>query len=411
MSGQYKQPRFVVKVNQADITETIKPRLISMTLTDDTGFESDTLELQLADHDDAHPLQLPPTGAEAEVFIGYGDDLHEMGKYIIDEVTMHGPPCVMTLRGRAAIFDKTPAGQVPFNSQKTRSWPKGTKFGALAAKIAKEHGMTLAMAKELQSIPLAHLDQKAESDLNLLLRLGKLYDCITKPAGGVLAIVRRGKLLSAKGEKLAKITLEGKELTSFSLQVATRDGAGTVAAFYHTTRGAKNKPVIVGKGNPVKKLRHWYKSEAQALAGANSEYDKRLRNMRKVSFAFPGRPEVTAESPIVVKNLRPAFEGEWVVTQATHSFSSAGYTTSVEATTLVALQMAALAAAGDDAQPVVDKPDTEEPDDDVGGDEPADEDPASGDVSTDPEPRTGDETGSGESEGGSGDDAEVVRDT
>lgn len=389
MSGPYLKPGFVVKVNDVDITAQIKDRLVSMTVTDSTGYESDTLEITLADHDDKKPLAMPKTGAEAQVYMGYGTDLQDMGKYIIDEVTLHGPPCVMTLRGRAAIFDNTPKGQVPFNSQKTRSWPKGTHFGALAAKIAKEHGMKLAMAKDLQTIPLAHIDQKAESDLNLLLRLGKLYDCITKPAAGVLAIVGRGKLMSADGKPLPKITVEGKELSSFTLQIASKDGAGTVAAFYHTTRGAKNKPVIVGKGNPVKKIRHWYKTQAQALAAARAEYDKRLRNMRKITLAFPGRPDVTAECPLIVKNLREAFNGEWVVTQATHSLSSSGYTTSVEATTLVALQMEALAGEGKEADDSIDTPDTEKPDDADGeAAEPADADTDSGDTSDDPEPAT-----------------------
>lgn len=114
------KPRFLVTVNKGDITEAIRPRLISLTVTDDTGMESDTLEIQLSDHDDRNPLALPPTGAEAQVHLGYGDDLQDVGTFVIDEVTMHGPPCVMTLRGRAAVFDKTPAGQVPFVSSPRR---------------------------------------------------------------------------------------------------------------------------------------------------------------------------------------------------------------------------------------------------------------------------------------------------
>jgi len=383
----YQPPRFVVEINDKDITTIIKPRLISMTLTDETGLDSDTLEIALADHDDDNPLELPPTGAEARVFMGYGDNLVDMGMFVIDEATLHGPPCVMTLRGHAAVFDKTPKGQVPFNSQKTRSWPKDTKFGELAAKIAKAHGMALMMSDELQSIPLPHIDQNAESDLNLLLRLGKIYDCITKPAGGVLAVSKRGKLTSAGGKKLAKVTLRGDELTSFSLQASTKEGAGQVAAFYHTTRGAKQKPVVVGQGEgQVKKIRHKYKSEAEAAAAAKSEYSKRLRNMRKVTFVFPGRPEVTAECPIVVEKLRPAFEGEWVVTRATHKFDGNGYSTSVEASTLEALQIEALAKRGINAKPTVDTPDEELPDEQPNDDEPLDQDPASDDISVDPEP-------------------------
>lgn len=40
-----------------------------------------------------------------------------------------------------------------------------------------------------------------------------------------------------------------------------------------------------------------------------------------------------AETKLTIENLRPPFDGEWVVTKATHTSANGGYTTSVEAST------------------------------------------------------------------------------
>jgi hypothetical protein len=129
-----------------------------------------------------------------------------------------------------------------------------------------------------------------------------------------------------------------------------------------------------------------YSAKAEAEAAAKAEHAKQLRNTRKITLTFPSRTDVTAEAPIVVENLRPAFDHEWVVTKATHSFDDKGYTTNVEATTLEALQIEAPAQGGIDAKPTVNAPDESEPDDQPDDTEMPDEDLDSGDTSTDPEP-------------------------
>ena len=64
-------------------------------------------------------------------------------------------------------------GKRDFQTQKTRSWPVNTTIGAMVSKMAGEHGMTPATSPELANVQLPHIDQSAESDINLLVRLAK----------------------------------------------------------------------------------------------------------------------------------------------------------------------------------------------------------------------------------------------
>jgi len=62
-------PAFKVMAESQDITRKIGDRLLSLTVTDNAGIQSDTVEIRLDDKH--HELILPRTGAELEVSLGY----------------------------------------------------------------------------------------------------------------------------------------------------------------------------------------------------------------------------------------------------------------------------------------------------------------------------------------------------
>src|SRR5690606_3093102 len=125
-----------------------------------------------ADHDTANPIQIPPTGAELQVYLGYDNELTLMGLYIIDEVELSGWPGSMAIRGRAAPYDAlSKGGKSSLQSQKSRSWARGLKLGSVVQTIAAEHGMEAAVSASLSDITLPHFDQTEESDMSFLVRL------------------------------------------------------------------------------------------------------------------------------------------------------------------------------------------------------------------------------------------------
>ena len=327
------RPEFRLLANQADITATIQDRLVSLRFTDAAGLESDVLEIVLADHDPLQPIQMPPTGAELELFLGYDGLAQRMGLFVCDEIEMAGWPGEMTIRARAAPFDVSKGGLANLQTQKTRSWSKGTLLGDVVRKIAKEHGMAPAVMDTLAKIALPHIDQADESDLHFLGRVAKKYDAVVKPAGGKLVLAKKGETKSVSGEQLPAVALVPTDVSRFRVVMSKRETAGMVVAYWHAVKQAKRNEVKVGQGEPVSRLKMYYPTKEMALAAARSELQRRERGKVTVSLTMPGRTDLVAEAPLTLAGFRDGVNGEWVITRVEHSLDSGGYSCTVEAET------------------------------------------------------------------------------
>lgn len=318
------QPAFRLVANDSDITAIILARFVSLQSVDESGENSDSLEIVLADNDPSAPITLPPTGAELAFSLGYGGNLMDKGIFVCDEVRVSGFPETLTICAKAAPWEQTPKGKVDFQSHKTRAWKAGVTIGAMVQKIAQEHGMAPIVAPELASVALPHIDQSEESDMNMLLRIAKKYDAIAKPAGGKLIFTKRGNATTVSGTPLPKITVDKSDCGAYEMTRSTRESAGTVVAYWHAKRAAKRHEITAGEGEPVKRLKQYFPTAAMALAAARAELARRARGEFKLSINFVGRPDVTAESILVLTGFRAEANGEWLVTRVQHALNKSG---------------------------------------------------------------------------------------
>jgi len=319
------KPCFKVIANGSDISNVIEELFEYISVTDQTGIESDTCEISLID-DPVTPISIPPRGAEMEILMGYDDALVPMGKYIVDEIELEGPPEKMVIRGRAAAQTASKSGQVSMQTQKIRTWAKDTTIEATVRKIAKEHNLDFMVSDSLKAVKLPQTSQSDESDLSFLFRLAKRYDAICKPAGAKLLFVKRGEI------QLDVLSLTRYQLSKWSMVRSSRDSTGTVIAYWHEKAKAKKHEVKLGDGEPVRRLRHAYADAASAKAGAQAALDKSKRDEDKLSITLPGDPHVSAESPVTISEIRDGINGDWIVDSVTHKIDkSVGFNTSFEA--------------------------------------------------------------------------------
>ncbi|MCM7884457.1 hypothetical protein M8T01_07010 [Enterobacter sichuanensis] len=83
------RPAFSIEIEGNQLT-ALDNRLISLSLTDNRGFEADTLDLTLDDADGQ--VALPPRGAKISVALGWDNDpLVFKGVYTVDEIGHAGP--------------------------------------------------------------------------------------------------------------------------------------------------------------------------------------------------------------------------------------------------------------------------------------------------------------------------------
>jgi uncharacterized protein len=323
------KPFYLLAANSKDITTIIRDRFVSLRMTDETGNTSDMLEIVLADHLPDQPIQKPTRGAQLALSLGYDGVATSMGTFVVDEIELIGPPEQMHIRARAAAFDQGNDGAFHLQTQKIRSWAAGTTIGAMVQKIAKEHGMQGLVAAPLSSIALPHVDQQDESDLNMLLRIAKKYDAVVKPAGAKLVMAKRGEFKSVSGQALTAVTLQKMDCTTWHYSEQARESAGTVVAYYHAVKQAKRHIVTVGSGDPVRRIKQYFVTQAEALAAAKAELAKRTRAMVKMTITLPGRPDLVAESQVKLAGFRADIPATWIATSVEHSLDDRGYVCTV----------------------------------------------------------------------------------
>lgn len=329
---QPTRPAFKLIANDADITAKITDRFKSLRYVDESGASSDMLEIVLADHDPGNRILRPPKGAEVQLWLGYDGAATRMGLFVFDEFQRDGWPGVVTIRCRAAVYDQSTKGKTDFQTQKSRSWPDSTKLGDMVAKIAKEHGMTPAVSKQMASIVLPHYDQTEESDLSFLLRVLKHYDAIVKPAGGKLVVTKRGTSKTVSGDSLPTVTIDATQMTDYRMNTSEREAPGTVVSYWHSTRHSRRNEVTVGSGDPVARLRHYFPTEGAAKQAAQAELDKRTRKQNRFSCTMPGRPDLVAEGRLIVTGFgSDDVDGEWLLKRVTHEIDANGYRCEVDA--------------------------------------------------------------------------------
>ncbi|EGS9112881.1 phage late control D family protein, partial [Salmonella enterica] len=162
-AGASLAPAFMLTLNSQDITSNFSDRLISLTMTDNRGFEADQLDIELDDTDGK--VELPLRGAVLTLWLGWqGSALLNKGDFTVDEIEHRGAPDTLTIRARSADFRGT------LNSRREESW-HDTTLGELVSTIAKRNKLTASVADSLKQIPVPHIDQSQESDAVFLTRL------------------------------------------------------------------------------------------------------------------------------------------------------------------------------------------------------------------------------------------------
>ncbi|WP_430735368.1 contractile injection system protein, VgrG/Pvc8 family [Halodesulfovibrio aestuarii] len=274
-------------------------------------------------------IALPDSGAELTVYMGYRDKLRLMGKYVVDEVSLSFPPDSMTISANAAPLDKSNSGFTPLQSQKSRSFPAGT-ISDLVSTIAKEHNLAPAVAPSLAQVPLPHINQVDESDMNVLTRVAKEHDAIAKANGGKLLFVERGEGKNTKGKQMPTITLTKQQVTSGSVKLSQRQAYKSVVATYRDTAAARDIEVTAGAGEPVYRLKGMYADKNVATTAVQKRLKAFVRGKSTLSLSLPFMPDLVAESRLVLQEFRTGIDGKWSVTKATHTMNSSGGVTSVE---------------------------------------------------------------------------------
>ncbi len=332
-------PDYQLLIDGKDVSSKIKPRLIGLTLTDNRGFEADSLEVQLDDTDGS--LALPRKGAKMQVLIGYkGLALVDKGLYTIDEVEHSGAPDTMTIRGKSADMRGS------LLKSREESFHK-TKLGQVIETIASRHKLTPKITELFEKEVIEHIDQANESDAQFMTRLAERFDAIATVKNEHLMFVQAGQSVGVTGQPLSTIHITRQSGDSHSFSVADRQAYAGVKAYWQNEKAGKREEVLVkkqqskagedddliaGSDDNIKTLRHIYASKKTATRAAKAMWEKIQRGVATFSLTLAkGQPELIPETPVTVSGFKPQINNsDWILVRVVHNLNDSGYTSALE---------------------------------------------------------------------------------
>lgn len=343
-----KSPAFNIVIEGKDVTTTLDKRLMSVTLTDNRGFEADQLDLELDDADGQ--IVLPRRGAVIQFALGWeGQPLFPKGVFTVDEIEHSGAPDRLTIRARSADFRAT------LNIRREKSWHQ-TTVGDVIREIATRHNLKMALGQDLSGLSLDHLDQTNESDASFLMKLARQYGAIASVKSGNLLFIRQGQGRTASGKPLPVVTITRKEGDGHRFTLADRGAyTGVIASWLHTREPkkkettkvkrrrrktakpkepeAKQGDYLVGTDENVLVLNRTYANRANAERAAKMQWERLQRGVASFSLQLAeGRADLYTEMPVKVSGFKqPIDDAEWTITTLTHMVNpDSGFTTSLD---------------------------------------------------------------------------------
>ncbi|EKN3965957.1 phage late control D family protein [Yersinia enterocolitica] len=342
------RPAFDIKIGGKTQT-TVNDRLISLTLTDNRGFEADMLELVIDDAD--QKVALPARGAQIDIALGWkGEPLVNKGRFTVDEISHSGPPDQLIVTARSADFRDT------FNVKREYSWHDIT-VGKLVASIASRYDLKAGVSEDLGKIEIDHADQTSESDISFLTRMAEKLGAITTIKNGMLLFMHPGRAVSQSGKLLPAITITRASGDKHSFRVADRDAYTGVTAYWldlnygkpqktsvRRKRKSKTPPKVKTPASTSKEgnylegvegnvfvMRETFKTERAARRAAAARWSKLQRGAAEFTMTLArGRADLFPELPAVMQGFKPEIDqADWIITQVTHTIGDNGFTTAL----------------------------------------------------------------------------------
>ena len=323
----------------ADITNSIKPYLLSVTYTDNEEGETDDLQVKVQDRDGewlqswldraiAAAAGAKLTFSAAFTQKNWGNDATlPTGDFELDGVSYDDPPATAAVKGTSLPFS-APIRQ----TKKSKAWENYALSG-IAGEIAGANGLRLLF--ESANDPFyERVEQRKTSDSAFLAKLCKDAGISLKATDGALVLfdqavyeakppvrtIRKG----AKGG-YTKVSLStGAAETQYgSCRVSYVDPGsgkcieGTYSANEEETGQCLEISAKVSDAG-----------EAKALAEKRLRLHNRLT--RFASFSFPGDPALVASVTVQLEGWG-GWDGKYIIKRAVHTVDTSGYTTKINA--------------------------------------------------------------------------------
>lgn len=296
-------------------------RFLSLTLSDNEGYKNDTLTITLDDRNNA--IDLPKTGDELEVRLGYDNDLYNKGSFEVDAIKISGSPDVITIVAKGSRVNSS------LKIRRTQTY-NNTTVGGVLETIAKRSGMNAKVSQLLLDIEITHLNQTNESDQNLLSRLKRNYDAEFKSLSSNLLFYLKDDFKATSSSALNPVIVNKSDCSSFEFEQTDRSKYSAVIAKWHDVAASEVKEILVGNGNPVLTIKELFANEQEAIDRATTKFNDLLRGKVTGNLTCVGNALIAGEFEIILNGFRSQLQTHFKCVSSTHRIDNNGYSTSFQ---------------------------------------------------------------------------------
>lgn len=310
-------PQVAVTVDGVPVSGVFFDRLISLTITDREGIQSDTLEMTFSD---APPhVATPRRGAVVRVDMAGAF----LGAFVVDHVDIHCLPYTIAVKGHSADL------RSGMKTGRNAYWDDASVKTIVAEKAA-DHGLLPKIAEAVSGHVYDYIAQQDESDLNFLNRLAARHEALFTIKNGALLWLERGAGKAADGAAVPVSVIPQMSILSGTCRMseADVDRFRTVKAYWQDRHGATRQEVVVdadpeATGEHV--LREPYSSQGEAEKAARAAARDMLRGSITTACAIEGRPGLMAGLPVQYLGVRPEVDTRvFILDTVKHSFTKSG---------------------------------------------------------------------------------------
>lgn len=342
--------RLLFSKNKTDITEDLSKDLLSWSYSDKETGQADEISLMIADASGKWASNWKPDGGEViRAYLSSGTksslgfELY-CGSFYVDTVRFSGAPKVVEIRAVSIPLSK-PIRRL----KRTRAW-ENKDLKSIAFGICQEAGMSFVFDSSLNPT-FDRVDQNKEADLSFINRLCEDSGLALKVTDNQMVIfdqedyenkdpvstfvlgesnILRYDFETAQSESYKSVTVKWRDsnqkkkdtAASFTWDLkepATKKTNPAVMSYTYTDPNASDSDQEY-----YMKRRATSQSEAMRLAKAKL---RSLNSHRMTgSMTVVGDPRLSAGTVIVCKGVG-AFDGNFIIEEANHSYGSSGYTT------------------------------------------------------------------------------------
>jgi hypothetical protein len=325
---------FWVLVNGMEITNTLEPLLMSLSISDGEGNKSDSMELTLDAQ--GQDIEFPPTNAPIQGGIGWEDEaggpvgppVQFSGK--VDKCSVglaRGQGLVLTVSCKSADVKGKP------KEHQEKHHDKG-KLSDVAKKWGKDAGLTVKVATGID-VERVYWAMQGESFLHWGARIAEEVGGTFKVRGDQAVIAERSSGQSIDGQSLPTIQATyGKNIISGNMSPEDdRQDWKKHRVRYYDQKAAKYKYKDVDTAETdgatvthLHRFNHADEDSAEARGKSNSKEAEREQGGG--SIVIVGEPSAQAECMCEVSGIYPGIDGTYRVATAVHKLDrGSGYTT------------------------------------------------------------------------------------